>query len=84
MAGCAMQVRSLSDAVSSMDSAMRWEQAIVYAVGALMVIGAAASVFQPHGAALVVGCILMVMSLTDGPRGLKLLVRDVKRHVIGR
>ena len=50
---------------------MRWEQAIVYAVGALMVIGAAASVFQLHGAALVVGCILMVMSLADGPRGLK-------------
>ena len=62
---------------------MRWEQAIVYAVGALLVIGAAASVFQ-HGAALVLGCILMVMSLTDGPRGLKILLRDVKRHVVGR
>jgi hypothetical protein len=83
MAGCAMQVRSLPGAVSSMDSAMRWEQAIVYAVGALMVIGAAASVFQMHGAALVLGCILMVMSLADGPRGLKVLYRDVKRHVVG-
>lgn len=63
---------------------MRWEQAIVYAVGALMVIGAAGSVFQLYGAALVVGCILMVMSLTDGPHGLKVLYRDVKRHVVGR
>jgi hypothetical protein len=80
MAGCVMQY-----VFHSMDlSPMRWEQAIVYAVGALMVIGAAASVFQLHGAALVLGCILMVMSLADGPRGLKLLVRDVKRHVMGR
>jgi hypothetical protein len=66
-----------------MGSPMRWEQAIVYAVGALMVIGAAASVFQMHGAVLVLGCILMVMSLADGPRGLKVLLRDVKRHVVG-
>jgi hypothetical protein len=63
---------------------MRWEQAIVYAVGALLFIGAAASVFPLYGAALVVGCVLMVLSLTDGPRGLKVLVRDVKRHVVGR
>jgi hypothetical protein len=62
---------------------MRWEQAIVYAVGALLLIGAAASVFQLYGAALVIGCILMVMSLTDGPQGLKVLYRDVKRHVVG-
>ena len=41
--------------------AMRWEQVVIYAVGALM-----------------------VMSLTDGPRGLKVLARDVKRHVVGR
>ncbi|HSL70784.1 MAG TPA: hypothetical protein VK864_11120 [Longimicrobiales bacterium] len=74
----------LCHALYSMDPAMRWEQAIVYAVGALMVIGAAASVFQMHGAALVLGCILMVMSLTDGPRGLKVLYHDVKRHVVGR
>ena len=64
--------------------AMRWEQVVIYAVGALMVIGVAASVFQLYGAALVVGCILMVMSLADGPRGLKVLARDVKRHVVGR
>ena len=63
---------------------MRWEQAIVYAVGALMVIGAAASVFQLHGAAIIVGSILMVLSLADGPHGLKVLLRDVKRHVVGR
>jgi len=63
---------------------MRWEQVVIYAVGALMVIGVAASVFQLYGAALVVGCILMVMSLADGPRGLKVLARDVKRHVVGR
>jgi len=62
---------------------MRWEQAIVYTVGALMVIGVAASVFNLYGAALVVGFILMVLSLADGPRGLKMLARDVKRHVIG-
>jgi hypothetical protein len=67
-----------------MGAAMRWEQAIVYAVGALMVLGVAASVFQLYGAALLLGCILMVMSLTDGPRGAKLLYRDVKRHVVGR
>ena len=67
----------------SMDPTMRWEQAIVYAVGALMLIGVAASVFQLYGAALLLGCILMVLSLADGPRGLKLLLRDVKRHVVG-
>jgi hypothetical protein len=63
---------------------MRWEQAIVYAVGALMLIGVAASVFQLYGAAIIVGGILMVLSLADGPQGLKVLYRDVKRHVIGR
>jgi len=62
---------------------MRWEHAIVYAVGALLFIGVAASVFHLSGAALVVGCILMVLSLADGPRGLKVLYRDVKRHVMG-
>ena len=62
---------------------MRWEQAIVYAVGALMVIGVAASVFNLYGAALVVGFVLMVLSLGDGPQGIKVLYRDVKRHVIG-
>ena len=51
-------------------SMMRWEQAIVYAVGALLVVGAAASVFQLYGTALILGCILMVLSLGDGPRGL--------------
>jgi hypothetical protein len=66
-----------------MDPTMRWEQAIVYAVGALMIIGVAASVFQLYGAALVLGCILMVLSLADGPHGLKVLLRDVKRHVVG-
>jgi hypothetical protein len=65
-------------------SPMRWEQAIVYTVGALMLIGVAASVFHLYGAALIVGCILMVLSLADGPRGLKMLARDVKRHVVGR
>jgi hypothetical protein len=63
---------------------MRWEQAIVYAIGALMLIGVAASVFQLYGAALIVGFILMVMSLADGPRGLKVMYRDVKRHVVHR
>lgn len=63
---------------------MRWEQAIVYAVGALLFIGVAASVFHLYGAPLVIGCILMVLSLADGPRGLKVLYRDVKRHVMGR
>ena len=63
---------------------MRWEQAIVYAAGALMLVGVAASVFHLSGAALIVGCILMVVSLADGPRGLKVLARDVKRHVVGR
>ena len=64
-------------------STMRWEQAIVYLVGALMFIGVAASVFQLYGAAIVVGLILMVLSLGDGPHGLKVLLRDVKRHVVG-
>jgi hypothetical protein len=64
-------------------STMRWEQAIVYLVGALMFIGVAASVFQLYGAAIVVGCILMVLSLGDGPHGLKVLLHDVKRHVVG-
>ena len=62
---------------------MRWEQAVVYAVGALMLIGVATSAFQLYGAALVVGFVLMVLSLGDGPHGLKVLYRDVKRHVIG-
>jgi hypothetical protein len=62
---------------------MRWEQAVAYTVGALLFIGVAASVFNLYGAALIVGCILMVLSLADGPRGLKMLARDVKRHVIG-
>jgi len=63
---------------------MRWEQAIVYAIGALMFIGVATSGFQLYGLAVIVGCILMVMSLADGPRGLKVLYQDVKRHVVGR
>ena len=63
---------------------MRWEQALVYTVGALLFIGAAASVFQLYGAAIVIGCILMVLSLGDGPRGLAVFYRDVKRHVAGR
>ena len=62
---------------------MRWEQAVVYTVGALMLIGVAASVFQLYGAALLVGFVLMVLSLGDGPHGLKVLYRDVKRHVLG-
>ena len=62
---------------------MRWEHVVIYAVGALMFIGAAASVFQLYGAAIVVGFILMVLSLGDGPHGLKVLYRDVKRHVVG-
>jgi hypothetical protein len=62
---------------------MRWEQAVVYTVGALLFIGVAASVFNLYGAALIVGFVLMVLSLADGPRGLKMLARDVKRHVIG-
>ena len=49
-----------------------------------MFIGAAASVFPLYGVALVTGCILMVLSLGDGPHGLALLYRDVKRHVVGR
>jgi len=77
-----MAGRVMQDASSSMVSMMRWEQAIVYAVGALLFIGAATSVFQ-YGAALLLGCILMVLSLADGPRGLKLLLRDIKRHVVG-
>ena len=63
---------------------MRWEQAVIYAAGALMFIGATASVFPLYGAALVIGCILMVMSLGDGPHGLKVMYRDVKRHMVGR
>ena len=63
---------------------MRWEQAIVYAVGALMLIGVAASIFQLYGAAVLFGAILMIVSLGDGPQGLKVLYHDVKRHVIGR
>ena len=79
MAGCVMQ-----DVLFSMDhSTMRWEQALVYAVGALLFIGAASSVYQLHGAAIVVGFILMVLSLGDGAHGLKVLYRDVKRHVVG-
>jgi hypothetical protein len=62
---------------------MRWEQMVIYAIGALMMIGVAASVVQLTGAALIVGFILMVLSLGDGPRGLKVLYRDVKRHVAG-
>ena len=63
---------------------MRWGQAIVYTVGALMIVLVAASVFNLYGAAIIVGCILMVLSLGDGPQGLKVLYRDVKRHVVGR
>jgi hypothetical protein len=59
---------------------MRWEQAIIYAVGALLFVCATASVFPMYGAALVVGFILMVLSLGDGPQGLKVMYRDVKRH----
>jgi hypothetical protein len=71
------------DATLNGFSTMRWEQAVVYTVGALLIIGVAASVFQLYGAAIIVGCILMVLSLGDGPQGLKVLYRDVKRHVIG-
>ena len=63
---------------------MRWEQAIVYAVGALMLVGVAASIFQLYGAAILLGAILMVLSLGDGPHGIKVLYRDVKRHWVGR
>jgi hypothetical protein len=63
---------------------MRWEQAIVYDVGALLFVGVAASVFQLSGAALIIGCFLMVVSLAESPRELRLLYRDVKKHVIGR
>ena len=63
---------------------MRWEQAIVYAVGALMLIGVATSFFHLYGAAILFGAIFMVLSLGDGPRGLKMLARDVKRHWVGR
>ena len=62
---------------------MRWGQAIVYAVGALMFIGAANSFFEPRVVAIAFGAILMVLSLGDGPHGLKVLYRDVKRHVVG-
>jgi hypothetical protein len=62
---------------------MRLQQAIVYTAGALMLIGVAGSVIQLYGAGLVVGFVLMVLSLGDGPHGLKLLYRDVKRHVLG-
>jgi hypothetical protein len=72
------------DATLNGFSTMRWEQAVVYTVGALLIIGVAASVFQLYGAAIIVGGILMVLSLADGPQGLKVLYRDVKRHVIGR
>jgi hypothetical protein len=63
---------------------MRWEQALVYAVGALLFIDAASSFFEPRSVAILFGAILMVLSLGDGPRGLKVLLRDVKRHVVGR
>jgi hypothetical protein len=33
---------------------------------------------------VIAGCILMVLSLADGPRGLKVLACDVKRHVVRR
>jgi len=62
---------------------MRLEQAIVYAIGALMLIGVAASVVQLYGAAILFGAVLMVLSLGDGPQGLKVMYRDVKRHVVG-
>jgi len=63
---------------------MRWEQVVIYAAGALMVIGVATSVFQLYGVALAVGCMLRGMALTDGPRGFKILARDVKRHGVRR
>ena len=63
---------------------MRWQQALVYAVGALLFIGAAASWFEPRSVALAFGLVLMVLSLGDGPRGLKVMARDVRRHMIGR
>lgn len=62
---------------------MRWEQALVYVVGALLFVGAAASLFEPRSVALASGIVLMVLSLGDGPRGLVLFCHDVKRHVIG-
>ena len=62
---------------------MRWDQAVVYALGALLIVGVAASIFQLYGAAIVVGCILMVLSLGDGPRGLRIMYREVKRHMVG-
>jgi hypothetical protein len=53
---------------------MRWEQALVYLVGALMFIGVAASVFQLYGAAIVVGCILMCCRSATARRGSKVCI----------
>ena len=63
---------------------MRWQQALIYAIGALLLVGAAMSLLEPRSVAIAFGLALMVLSLGDGPRGLVVLCRDVKRHVVGR
>jgi hypothetical protein len=61
---------------------MRWDQAVTYVIGALFVLGGAASVLTQPGLMIAFGCVLMAFALSDGPRGMAVLYRDVTRHIV--
>jgi hypothetical protein len=63
---------------------MRWDQAVTYVIGALFVLGGAASVLAQPDLMIAFGCVLMAFALADGPRGMAVLYRDVTRHIVHR
>ena len=60
---------------------MRWDQAVTYVIGALFVLGGAASVLAQPDLMIGFGCVLMAFALSDGPQGMAVLYRDVTRHI---
>lgn len=61
---------------------MRWDQAVTYILGSLLVLGGAAGLFTEPGLMIAFGFVLIAFALTDGPRGVAVLYRDVKRHFL--
>lgn len=60
---------------------MRWDQAATYIIGSLLVIGGAVSLLEPADLMIAFGGVLIAFALLDGPHGVALLYRDVKRHI---